>query len=340
MRWVGLLLAAMSMASQAEVLQWKEFPAIPDAEGFAGMYAGVSNGVLLAAGGANFPDKKPWEGGQKIWYDTVWMLAAPDGEWQQVATLPSARGYGVSVSTVDGLLCIGGAEAEQHTSECLLLSWNRAVLKQSKMPPLPAPCANLTGALVGNIVYVAGGISSPSSTNALSSFWALDLDDLRSGWKSLPPCPGPPRMLAVAATGQDAFYYLSGTSLAAGSDGKASRTYLLDAWKFAPGAGWERLPDLPRAAVAAPSPAPWIGGQIWVLGGDDGKLVDFEPIAQHPGFPRTPLRFDVSKAVWMEGAPMKASLVTNPVTPWQGWHVMVSGEQRPGVRSAAVWGVR
>ena len=31
-------------------------------------------GAILVAGGANFPDKKPWEGGKKVWYDTVFVL--------------------------------------------------------------------------------------------------------------------------------------------------------------------------------------------------------------------------------------------------------------------------
>ncbi|HLU88819.1 MAG TPA: hypothetical protein VKZ51_03230, partial [Cyclobacteriaceae bacterium] len=52
-------------------IKWADMPAIPDKEGFAGMYAGVSNGVLIGAGGANFPDKKPWEGGEKVWYDHI-----------------------------------------------------------------------------------------------------------------------------------------------------------------------------------------------------------------------------------------------------------------------------
>ena len=50
-------------------LKWEELPPLPDKEGFAGMFAGVSNDALLCIGGANFPDKMPWEGGVKKWYD-------------------------------------------------------------------------------------------------------------------------------------------------------------------------------------------------------------------------------------------------------------------------------
>ena len=52
---------------------WERLPSLPDREGFAGLFAGVSGGALLVAGGANFPDAKPWEGGKKVWYDTVFV---------------------------------------------------------------------------------------------------------------------------------------------------------------------------------------------------------------------------------------------------------------------------
>jgi hypothetical protein len=47
--------------------------------------------MLLVAGGAKFPDKKPWDGGKKIWYDTIFMLNRPDGEtekWMEASELP------------------------------------------------------------------------------------------------------------------------------------------------------------------------------------------------------------------------------------------------------------
>ncbi len=336
---VAVLSLAASVLAGAEP-EWRAFPEVADAEGFAGMYAGVSNGVLLAAGGANFPGKKPWEGGQKIWYDTVWMLDKLDGAWRKVGTLPTPRGYGVSISTDEGLLCIGGAEADAHVSDCLLLRWSESRLKITNLPSLPGKCANFCGALLGEVVYVAGGIETPLSTAAMKTFWALNLRKLNEGWKPLVPWPGAERMLAVAAVHEGAFYLMSGTSLRAGGDGKPVRTYLKDTWKFVPDRGWEKLADMPRATVAAPTPAPVLGGGVWVLGGDDGALVNFEPKSKHPGFPTTALRYDLSTGNWSEEGEMKASLVTNPVTRWSGWYMMISGEQRPGVRSPAVWGVR
>ena len=43
---------------------WSEAKQLPDPEGFAGPYAGVSGGALIVAGGSNFPGgKRPWGAG-------------------------------------------------------------------------------------------------------------------------------------------------------------------------------------------------------------------------------------------------------------------------------------
>ena len=76
-----LMIVLVFACSDAVHGDWTRLPSLPDKEGFAGSFAGVSNGALIVAGGANFPDKKPWEGGGKVWYDTVFVLQRPDGEW-------------------------------------------------------------------------------------------------------------------------------------------------------------------------------------------------------------------------------------------------------------------
>ncbi len=74
--------AATDTVADRSGLKWMELPALPDAEGFAGMFSGTSHGVLMAAGGANFPEGRPWEGGQKTWHDTIYVLQKPDGRWK------------------------------------------------------------------------------------------------------------------------------------------------------------------------------------------------------------------------------------------------------------------
>lgn len=321
----------------AQETAWKQLTPLPDHEGFAGMFAGVSHDALIAAGGANFPDKKPWEGGAKAWYDTVWCLDEPQGQWRAMGKLPSARGYGLSITTDEGVLCIGGAEAAQHLSACVRLSWHDGALQIDSLPALPQPCANMTGARLGDTIYVAGGITTPTSTSAMSTFWALDLKDVKAGWKSLPTWPGRPRMLAIGAASAGSFFIAGGTDLHADEAGKPARTYLKDGYRFTPGKGWQSIADLPQASVAPPTPSPSTASGFLVLGGDDGANVNFEPKTRHPGFPHTLLAYDAANNAWSKQADLPFANVTNPTTTWRGRTMVVSGEARPGVRSPAVW---
>ena len=79
----NLRAAERADASSSSLLEWTQLPSIPDREGFAGPFAGVSGGALLVAGGANFPDKKPWEGGTKVWRTDPPPLPPFPREWRQ-----------------------------------------------------------------------------------------------------------------------------------------------------------------------------------------------------------------------------------------------------------------
>src|SRR5262245_39289056 len=106
---VGTVLGADTPAGA-----WTKLPSLPDREGFAGAFAGVSHGALIVAGGANFPDQKPWAGGKKMWTDTVFVLEKPGGEWKVAGKLPRPLGYGVSGSHGAGGVCVGGRGADRR----------------------------------------------------------------------------------------------------------------------------------------------------------------------------------------------------------------------------------
>src|SRR5580765_2448874 len=108
------------MLAQLSILTWHKLPSIPDRVGFAGSFAGVSDGALLVGGGANFPNKMPWDGGEKVWHDSLFVLPEPTGEWISGFKLPHAIGYGVSITTPEGVLCAGGADAHQHFRDVFL----------------------------------------------------------------------------------------------------------------------------------------------------------------------------------------------------------------------------
>ena len=207
--------------------------------------------------------------------------------------LPRPLGYGVSVTVERGVVCIGGSDSQRHYADVFLLEWRDGRIATTALPPLPKPCANACGALVGKVIYVAGGIERPDATTAMKTFWKLDLAATEPQWETLTPWPGPERMLAVAGNVGDSFCIFSGAKLTPDADGKAVREFLRDAYRFTPGKGWTRLADMPRPAVAAPSPALAIGIQrLLIATGDDGARVNFTPVREHPGFPRDVLVYE------------------------------------------------
>jgi N-acetylneuraminic acid mutarotase len=328
------LLATASAAS----FTWTALPPLPDKEGFAGSFAGVSRGELVVAGGTNFPDKRPWEGGTKVWYDTIYALSPDPGQaWRKVGVLPQPNGYGVSITRPEGIVIIGGGNATVNFRDVYMVRLESGQAKRYPLPALPKPCAFMAGAQLSSVIFVAGGIETPTATTALAVFWALDLERLDAGWEELPTWPGPERILPTLGSHDGSLYLFSGARLKAGPDGKPVREWLKDGYKYTPNQGWNKVADLPRVAVAAPSPAPVLEGKLLVIGGDDGALVDFEPKDKHPGFPKDILAYDPKSNLWEKAGEVPFSLVTSPAVIWQGRVIIPGGEARPGKRSPDVW---
>jgi N-acetylneuraminic acid mutarotase len=350
-----LIVGSVLNAQEKEALHWSELPPLPDKEGFAGMYAGVSNGALIAAGGANFPEKRPWEGGTKAWYKEIYVLENPDGQWiRAAATLPRPMAYGVSITYKNALICIGGTDAETLFAEVLKLEWNDGAIKITSLPSLPQPMAYLAGALVGDMVYVAGGLSSPQANGALHKFLAMDLSAANETmhWVECEPWPGPERALPVAASQGGAFFLVSGYRLAEEetADGRLQTArvfpYLVDGYRYTPGrhedkfsGTWQRIADIPQAVVGAPNPALSLGLEHFaILGGIDTETAKHTDLENYPEFPHDIVAYHIPSDTWLTlgQMPQGSARIAAPTTFWAGRWIVPSGEARPGIRSPKV----
>ncbi|MEM7232958.1 MAG: hypothetical protein AAF517_12315, partial [Planctomycetota bacterium] len=340
---------------------WSETTELSDPIGFAGPYVGVVGKSLVVAGGANFPGGRPWDDHPKIWHNRIFVLARPKGSWVELKiTLPAPLAYGVSVTwKPEGgqpqLICVGGGDSASHSTAAFAILRQGETWVVRNLPSLPRPAAFLSGALIGDTVYVAGGIETPQATTALKQFLSLDLSkpEAERHWVELKPWDGPARMLPVAASQSDAFFLFSGAELSPGPDGKAKRRFLKDAHRYDPGKGWRKIPDVPRPIVAAPSPAPAVGeSQILVLPGDDGEFFGQDLKDAHQGFPSNIQAYDTVTERWFDAGEFPKDLgpdpandphagkwpvVTTGTTTWNDQIVVASGEARPGVRSRRVW---
>lgn len=343
--WLAIASARLCPASADNAVRWSALPTLPDAHGFGGMYAGHSGGVLIAAGGANFPDRPLAEGGKKIWHDTIYVLDRPDGVWREAGHLPGPCAYGVSANWRDAVACVGGDGPDGNIADAWLLRWDGNIMVREFLPPLPLPVSHACGSVVNDTFYVIGGQVKPSV--ALARIFALDLarPAAQREWTEIPwPAGAPERSLAVAGTYQGELFFFSGVTLSAGKDGAVDRQFLKDAYAFRAGGGWRRLADLPYAVPAAPGPA-MATGPACLLVPSGINVPSDNPAAQNKdstGFARTLLAYDPQKDRWSvydqgpSDSQAMPARVTAPMVQWRDRFVVISGEIAPGIRTRTV----
>ncbi len=332
---VGSSWASENADARWGTLEWSEGPAFPLPVG--GAFAGVADGQLVVAGGAHFPTPL-FEGGAKVWVADVYALGpGREAAWRRVGALPQPRAYGAAITLDEGVLLIGGGDADAHFTDVTLLKLAGDDLTFEAWPALPQPNAFLGAAKLGERVYVVGGRTAPNAPTALRVFWHLDLNDREAGWREGPAWDGPGRLLAAVAAQDGLVIVSSGAALERNAGGEVRRRYLTDTHRFTPGAGWRGGAAVPRPVVAAPT-ATLGGTHVLVFGGDDGSLADRVQELQddHPGFSRDVLAYHTITDRWSTLATLPSTPVTTGAVEWDGAIVLPTGEDRPGHRTATV----
>ncbi|MEE9362718.1 MAG: sodium/solute symporter [Cellulophaga sp.] len=332
--------------------------------GYAGMFGGSYEDIIIAAGGANFPNALPWKGGAKVWSSSIYILE--DNKWRlSDKRLPVPLAYGSSVTTNEGILCIGGENNEVTSTAVFLLKYNvsSASIETITYPELPEPLAYSAAVIEGGYVYVVGGKNSKKSTN---SFYRLDLEKKKK-WEKLSNFPGAPRAVH-AITVQETettrkIFVIGGRNQKAGKKSETNTTYLTydlteNIWKDK---GSLVINGNPRVLMGSSVEA--MGSMhIMVYGGSDEVLFDkLENISlkikeavndsikfqlksklskildNHPGFSKEILAYNTITEKWFVYDTLDIFI---PVTALSfkknKSFVIVSGEVSPGIRTPKV----
>lgn len=327
------------------------------APGLAGPVAGVSNNVLLIAGGANFPDSLPWNGGKKKYYDEGYVFTKNEADSLILITrftLPDTIAYAASVSTPHGIVIAGGENQNGASADAYLAQWTSDSVRFKTIANLPIPLANAGITATGNMVYLVGGENSESAS---SGFYALDVSAEGNQWQALPPYPHAVSH-AVVTTESGCIYVMGGRK----KNPNGISDLYSDAWRFDfEKQQWEPLPSLPYALCAGTGAA-YGNNAIYLFGGDRGEtfhkteeliaairmatdevqkeeLTHAKNILQesHPGFSHEILVYHPLDNSWSVAGQLPFTVpVTTTAIVWDDQIIIPSGEIRAGVRTAQI----
>lgn len=297
--------------------------------GLAGVFSGFIGEKLIIIGGANFPEKYPWEGGTKTWWSTLYSYDLNSDNWTvQDNFLASPLAYGVSIQLPEGLLCIGGCDQTQCSDKVQLIKQDdhSFAIDSLSYPSLPVPLANACGAMIDDKIYIAGGQESMIDEKSTNHFFMLDLKDKKSGWQVLPHWAGASRGYAVCVGQDNKIYLFGGRSYATGEEMKVHT----DGFVYEPAAKeWKTLAG--EYPVMAGTALPYQTNNILFLGGVE-KLLPAS--AEHPGFSREVRVFNTNTDS-IEASitcPFAIPVTTNVVRKSNTFYI-TSGEIQPGIRT-------
>lgn len=362
---------AFSQKTDINHVEWKTAAQLqnPDGSlslGFAGAINGVSNDVLLVTGGANFPDKMPWEGGKKSYSKTIHALekCGSTFSWiKEVKTeLPEPIAYCGTTSTDLGVVYVGGENENGLSNKSFILKWNAAKkeVEIKSLPNFPFAIANIALTHVDNVVYAVGGDEATKSSDYFAS---LDLNDVNSEWKALPKLPlALANSVVIAQKGQNGIgiYVVGGrTKTASGISDLHHTTFVFDIkeqqWKNA-----AAISDGKNTTNFSAGAGVAVGKHsILIVGGDNGIIFHqietyLSQIAQaespeqkteliakknklvtnHPGFYNGILLYNTLTDQWKKiGELPFLPHVTTPAVLWDKKIILSNGEIKPGIRT-------
>ncbi len=381
--FLTIVIFSLTVKSENQYFRFSSLPDLPPNSGYtvqpglAGLYTGMDDDVLIVAGGANFPDKMPWEGGVKTYYDEIFILQKNAGEeysWGTVVQkIPFASAYGGAVETPYGLLCFGG----NITDNCLSKSWfidyipGTGGVEIKPGPELPLPLTNFAFAKVDGSVYVAGGLSEPTSASG-KHFFRLQLtggNPLDWTWETLPPWEGKPRAFAVGV-GQsngltNCFYLFSGRNVQSGNDPEILHDAhvfdpYLKQWSVVSEGKQKEFPFMagtafPVGAATIVFPSGASGELMKKQQAIENRIASLKDIAanetesdslqtelinhlnNHPGFGNQLSAFNtITHETYNIGQISGTGQVTTTAVKWDNDVFIPSGEIRPGVRTPGI----
>lgn len=245
---------------------------------------GESAGVLLLAGGSNFPDTPTIDGGAKVSHPDIFALDASRA-WRHLPhTLPEGGlSESIPVTTPAFIACLGGTAGKDDRAAAFGMRWDPAAGRVvfSDLPSLPVPFRMGVGVWWNGSLYAGTGRQRGVVAN---QFFRLNLDRPGAAWIPMTPLPGMPREQAVAAVVQDANGHARIAVFGGnGVDANGGQSALTDGYTYDLSQGdagvWEpaapvMMPGESRPVSLLGASALTVNGRMLVAGGFDKDVWD------------------------------------------------------------------
>jgi len=361
---MAFLLSGSAQKVKGIVLKWKvavEIPSFSDSVkslGFAGPVTGVSNNVLIVAGGANFPDGMPWLGGKKKYYNDVYVFIKNRKKvipFPKKFTLPFSVAYAASCSTPNGVMYAGGENEKGISDKVFLVQWDNETKNTflKTLPDLPIALTNSAAVFHDDMVFLAGGETNGAVSDKM---FYLDLNHLTGGWKESPSLPKPISHSVFLASINKLYMVGGRKKNTNGISDLFSSVFEFNILTHQ----WTEKKSLPYALSAGTGVA--FKNQLYIFGGDRGETFHKTEMliaaineekeetrktelvlqknklqSSHPGFSKDVLMYNIKEDTWktMGQIPFDTPVTTTAVQ-WHKCILVPSGEIKAGVRTPQI----
>jgi cyclically-permuted mutarotase family protein len=355
-----LVVASTAQTKYEAPIAWKQSGVLPVQPnglihmGLSGVVSGLVGDQIIIAGGNNFPEGLPWEGGIKKYYKRVIVYNNQKDTLLNTFTfnLPANVAYAAVAQLKDGIFYAGGENENGPLSSAYLIKKSKSQsFEIIELPSLPIAISNAVAVATENAVYVLGGANKEGISNKV---WKLALNNIKKGWTVQASLPQP-TSFAAAAIANEHIYIMGGRCKEANGISKIYK----EVYAFnVENNFWEQKASLPETVSAACALA--IGnGKILFIGGDKGVVFhEVEMLAAkiaattdttikkeltvvknnlqktHPGFSKDVLAYDASLNKWSPYAQLSfAAPVTTNAFLFNHKIILPVGEIKPGIRT-------
>lgn len=368
---IFLTLKTISQKLRQTQINWSVWSELPIADGLekqvglAGASSGLCNDVMLIVGGSNFEDGVPWRGGQKKYFNDIYVVQK-DGKnfvWaKKTYKLPFNLAYAATVSTPRGLVCIGGENENGISPKVILLNWNdeKQEVDFNFMPDLPCGITNASAIFFDNKILVIGG---ETKSETLNSVYQFDVNSGGATWQKLMDLPLALSHSVAVIQSNNLFLFGGRAKTESGISKLSNKAFRFDPKKNE----WKTLKNISDKNIEIPALSAGIGvvygkDKILLIGGDKGNIfsqiemynakiiqskdenekssLQKEKVAlleNHQGFSKNIYVYDIRKNSWTKFGemPMITPVTTNLVK-WGDVIFIPSGEIKPGIRTTNI----